>query len=729
MADFGASVFSWLLTAWLHTALLLMAVWLLLQAGFFRNPSLREALWRAALALPLLSATVAIHFPASAFGQWQLETAAPASRTVVATNTAHPPSVNTAPQWLDRPLPPPELIPDAKPVSTNWHGWAALPGWCWALIAALALLRGAINARRGFCAARAGREISGHAINNSARMLAMSAGLRSITLRVDSTFTSPVAIGRRLIVLPDWSIDKLNPRQQRAMLAHEIAHLKRHDTAWRLASVALTTVFPTPLSAHAERQLQALAELQCDAWAAQVTQDPRALAECLAQCADHGYLQFQPTFAAPMAAADSPLVDRVRRLIEEDTMLPPTALQKLLLLVTLTGAALILPTLSISAPPPLAATQNAAPPAPPEPPAPPATIQTPAPPALPIAPSAPPASPSPPSPPEPPEPPLKGFRMSFDGSWFGEKTQTTRVDVSRPGYRLKVVAKGAFTLNDSESDLTSLGKSLTIEEHDQQATREITFSAGNNGIERRFERNGDVAPLDANAKAWLAVVLPRVMRETGADVEGRVARLLARAGVDGVLAEIRLLGSDAPRANYLTTLITTTQLTSAEWNDVVGILEGVDSDFEKRRVLTAVFKKSALNADEFAAILRAIDTLSSDFERRSVLAVAIAAQPPSDLFSSQITASAGGIEGNFERREVLTALIKKMPASVASGDAVLAQTAKMDGDFERREVLLALAKRMPRDAGLIERYRQVARQLSDFERGQAERALDRFAAN
>lgn len=34
---------------------------------------------------------------------------------------------------------------------------------------------------------------------------------------------------------------------------------------------------------------------------------------------------------------------------------------------------------------------------------------------------------------------------------------------------------------------------------------------------------------------------------------------------------------------------------------------------------------------------------------------------------------------------------------------------------------------MPADAGLITRYRDVARGLGEFERGQAERALDRFA--
>ena len=43
-------------------------------------------------------------------------------------------------------------------------------------------------------------------------------------------------------------------------------------------------------------------------------------------------------------------------------------------------------------------------------------------------------------------------------------------------------------------------------------------------------------------------------------------------------------------------------------------------------------------------------------------------------------------------------------------------------------MLVALAKVMPDDADLIARYRGVARHLSDYERGEAERALDRFTS-
>jgi hypothetical protein len=51
----------------------------------------------------------------------------------------------------------------------------------------------------------------------------------------------------------------------------------------------------------------------------------------------------------------------------------------------------------------------------------------------------------------------------------------------------------------------------------------------------------------------------------------------------------------------------------------------------------------------------------------------------------------------------------------------------MGSQFERRQALVALAAAMPADTDLIERYRAVARDLGKVERGEAERALDRFA--
>jgi len=87
-------------------------------------------------------------------------------------------------------------------------------------------------------------------------------------------------------------------------------------------------------------------------------------------------------------------------------------------------------------------------------------------------------------------------------------------------------------------------------------------------------------------------------------------------------------------------------------------------------------------------------------------------------------ASARGLASGGDRREALTALIESVPLGKPGCLAVLDALQGMDNAGELTPVLLALARRMPDDAEVIARYRQVARVLPAYERGQVEQALD-----
>jgi hypothetical protein len=86
-----------------------------------------------------------------------------------------------------------------------------------------------------------------------------------------------------------------------------------------------------------------------------------------------------------------------------------------------------------------------------------------------------------------------------------------------------------------------------------------------------------------------------------------------------------------------------------------------------------------------------------------------------------------GLDSDYERREALLALARAKGFGRTAANAALDAAGRIDSDYECSQVLLAVAATMPPDAALIARYREVARRLSDTERGAAERALDRFA--
>ena len=133
---------------------------------------------------------------------------------------------------------------------------------------------------------------------------------------------SPATVGilRSQICVPALAIEGLSVPQQRAMLGHELAHILRRDPLWFfLYRLVERVFFFQPLNRYARKQVQELAEFQCDDWAAQQLGHGLDLARCLTEVASW-LLREKPQVALlPMAGAGSMLGHRVRRLLDEES--------------------------------------------------------------------------------------------------------------------------------------------------------------------------------------------------------------------------------------------------------------------------------------------------------------------------------------------------------------------------------------------------------------------------
>lgn len=583
-------------------------------------------------------------------------------------------------------------------------------------------------------------------LHRQAAEIARGFGLAPPPLRFHAAIGSPMALPGGSLLLPTWAA-AMPASQQRALLAHEIAHLHRRDPAWRLLQrLALLPLAFHPLAHHAVRRLEALAEDACDAHAAQRLGSGRPLAECLAACLSHaGARAALPTLAVAMAGESGPVVRRVKNLLEE-TPMRPRSLSPVLRRSALTlalAAAIALPGLAVT------------------------TYS----------------------------PPARA------GNWlekiFGEENSYS-YRMSEDGVSLLVQQRGKIGFNAAETDVVSLaaGARLQIKETRDGVTRGILFHGVDGRIVRDYRVDGDEAPLDAAGRAWLAKVLPRVLRESGVDAEARGKRFLARGGAEALLAEIALIGSDYSARRYLQVLFGETALDDAQLKRALALAAGIGSDFEMRQALTTAFDGQKLTPAHQAQVLdatqdigsdfelaellshfaetqpvqgealpawqRALATIGSDFEHRRVLealiergqdtpgAVRVALESASGIGSdfelrqvlekaapgtrkdpavlSAWLVAAETVGSDFEHREALVALVQAGPVDVTLAIGVLDSLQTIGSDFEAGEALEALAARMPNDPALIERYRAAARQLGDFERGQAEKALDRFVA-
>lgn len=764
MIETGLWLLSWWITAWLHALVLLGAVWLAERGGLLHAPALRQASWRLALLAPLLTAgwqTVAgqvswtAHLavampvamapaaappaatmgrgpeyiaagPMATGGDWERSsTAAFAIETGVAGRRAridHVGASTTAPPVATAGVP--------EAIGSGWLA-ASLSGaaWLWTLgMLGLALrMLGAWWIERRRC--RVLPDVTASDVHGEAAELAQCAQLPSVRLASDPQLASPAALAPATVCLPPWALTALRPRQRRAMLAHEIAHLARRDPYWQLLYALLP---PLPLAALARRRLADLAEHACDAWAARQTGGGRALAESLALCVERGFSGHRvPQFAAPMAKASSPVVERVQRLIEDKPMRfeRVSPWRRAVLGAAVLMAALAMPGIALVGNPLLAGVvtdpaQLPPPPAPPAPPAPPQAPEAPPPPPPPPsssmaplpAPPAPPAPPSPPTAPAPPAPPAAPQGLSIESSdgLFG---RSVRIQMEHDDVELSFEADGKFSFNDAEDDLVALEDEATLIETRDGVTRRIDFEADGEQIRRSYEVDGDEQPLDAEARRWMASAIVRVLRESGIDAGKRIARIHARGGLPAVLAEIELIDGDHARGVYLAALFDLPGLTATDLDRALQLASKMQSDYSRRTALEAALARHTLSPGQQIAMLQTVASFESDYDRR-VLLVAAAPLLATDVRVQQAWFDAlSACRSDYDTRVSLEAMLSRDPLTQDDLQRVIESAARMHSDYDRRTTLEALAPRLGDSQALALAYAAAVKAIgSDYDR-------------
>jgi beta-lactamase regulating signal transducer with metallopeptidase domain len=731
---------SWLPNYFLHSTVLLGLLALAEHRGALTRlaPRSQEWLWRAALLAPVLSASLML---------WPSEPTAPA--------VAPEPVASVTPAATFRPVaaeaakaPPERSAASAPEVAPAWRGASTLVGlsglWAAGALGALGLLAFQFVALR-LRLARLPRieDARWQRLNAEA---AAEAGVRAPQLREAAAWASPLLAPGRTLCLPDWTL-ALDDVAARAVLAHEMAHLRRRDLAWRLAGECVARLFwMQPLNRWALRRLDLLAELACDAAATPAPAARTALAESLLRCAE-ALSTPSPALACAVGGSGSALALRVRQLLAGPSAPPPGSgrVRLGLLLAVLTLAVMALPVVVVSQ----------------------ADAQ-----AL-----------------------ISRAMHSPVGDWLAHGDGLTMVMGDEHRHR-RIRLHGQASFNADETDLVSLAGRLEMSERDGDHLRRLVVTGQPGGaLQRQYAEDGVEQPMDAAAQAWAAGLMGQVA-EVATEPRQRAQRLFDQGGLERVLADFEREPADnhrrLRRAQGLFGLGQT--LDAAALARVFAQAERIDGDFERREMLALVAHSQTLPAAQQIAYLHAASGLSGAFELRESLA-ALAPQllhSPEVLtawratlrridgdfelraaLSTQLNAGADPallavvldatrqLGGAFERREALSDVARQLSGDQpALTTAYLQSAAEIDGDFERREALLALLDRpLPRagmdqlisvagrisgsferlevlkrvaeraaapDTALATQLRQAGRGLGEFERGQLEVALDRL---
>lgn len=736
---------AWLANYLLHSTVLFGAVWLLDVFGILRGARQREFAWRLAFAGALITASVHFIAPAiSISGEPQLvldRVAAPEAASLIVMDTPAD-TMDTA-----APPPPVAVMPATGKTGVSIQAkppTAPLLLGLW-MFGAMFLL-----ARLAWTARLAARELSSRLrivqgpLHERLRTLCASTG--SVPpLSVVEDLPGPLTLPNGEICVPRWADEQLQPSQLDAMLAHELAHVRRRDPLLLLLITVLEALlFVQPLNRIAHRRLAALAEMNADADAARMTGNTRALAETLAECIQR--IQAHPAqqsslVGVPMARRRSPVIHRVERLlggivIHEKQI---SGALRSFGFAALLGAILLLPAFGARD--------------------------------------------------------AEARHGVLFGTSVVENDEVMTFEIGRPGYFLRVHAKGdvQFTADDRGIAKIEEDGHLRIREKRDGVVHELVVTNDGDDLQYEYSLDGDSTPFDTQARDWLTKVIPEILRNTGLDAEGRIARLHARGGVEAVLDELKLIDSGHALAIYagilvnehtlddkaiqqlllilrevdsdfelrqaLTNVISGRKLSEDTQRQVLlaaagiesdfeaaellqlitpqlktsdrilsawrRVIDDIDSDFEQRRTLSAVFERDQLGrAWKVAALQAGTEGIGSDFELRSLLESAAPHVNGDQQLTHLYIEALNEIGSDFDARQAVVALVEDGKLNEENYFELLDALEKIGSDFETGEALDAIAKNMPRNSALIEKYRAVARTLSSHERQQAEDALD-----
>ena len=359
-------------------------------------------------------------------------------------------------------------------------------------------------------------------------------------------------------------------------------------------------------------------------------------------------------------------------------------------------------------------------------------------------------------------------RISNNSNDDGEDRANHRFEiiVSKPGHCVEARMSGVVRFSDDETVVVGLerGASASFRENTRTSDRMVRFvPAAEGGVTARMFEDGKESDFDDEARRWLAGFLPGLLRETGFEAEARVARLVARGGIDGAMRDIATIESGSSRRAHYIALIGSANVTGDQAAAIVrqasenmkgssgdirsmleevpvrlrrspplrkAVLEAVarmNSDGDKRTVLLEY--ASGADRELLLSVLHEVLSIHSDGDKRTLLVeTADQALEANDAELRRAWFGAySDIDSDGDKRSVLSAALPHARSSAALTAEILRSVREIDSDGDASSVLVSVARRgLLSTPELREMYMTAARGIgSDGDRRRVMAAAER----
>jgi beta-lactamase regulating signal transducer with metallopeptidase domain len=460
------------------------------------------------------------------------------------------------------------------------------------------------------------------------RWLRLSGCRRHVTLLVSGEAAGPLAAGflRPAVIVPDSLLLQITAEELDDIGVHELAHLRRYDD-W---TTLIQRLFRTLLFFHPAvhwicRQLEFDREVACDDSVLAVTNGAKPYARSLAKIAETARFRSGPVLASGAAFRKSQIARRIELLLDRARDRRPNV-------SGVSFALVVLIILGIAS----------------------EFMQLPA------------------------------FVSMVEGGSYHRSRWTS------DGRTVRLEMAGEIEFGDDDVSIAHMSPNavLRIEERTGWSGRKVEIRNGDSGKpEIRYFLHGREHPLDEPGKAWLAGILPRIIRDTGIHAEERARRILEQKGPDALFGEIDRISGDNVRRRYLLAAIESGRLTTEDMRRALRSASRVSSDHDKANLLMEA-SREGLKSELRSYFFDAVNTISSDHDRRRVLAKAIADAGSDSGVMTLAARAAAKMSSDHDKAEVL----KQMPFDALMKDAgareaILRAASTIQSDHDKSRVL------------------------------------------
>ena len=571
------------------------------------------------------------------------------------------------------------------------------------------------------------------------RRLAYRLGLPAAAHVVESALVEvPTVVGwlRPAIILPVAALASLTPSQVEAIIAHELAHIRRHDYAVNVVqTIAETLLFYHPGVWWVSNRIRVEREHCCDDIAVALCGDPLGYAQALAE------LETWRTASTSMAlaATGGSLLDRVRRILRAPMGDEPRsgswAATIALTTIFIAGAGSVqylpsfpaqassigswapqsFPVPPVSPTPSTAATSRTPPtppaprtspipptPPPPEPPEPPdvdaADVDLPPPPLPPVA----------PEPPLPPVPPVPGDALaplppvspahSTRGVLVPPAPPAPRAPAAPPAPPAPPALPATPAPLAPPAPPAPLAPGTSRGAHDEW---HMQWSDDSHRVDVRLHGNvtftddlTDVQSMSDGGiltlRDWTTLV-PHTVEITSSN--GVLTHSYFVAGLKRPWDDEakRFLATQLPVMVRRSGIGAESRVKSIfQRRGVNGVFEEIDllgGDYARRLYLVALVDIASFNAASIQPVLqRTGELMKSDYDRRLVLEHVAARVPLDRAAAASYVGAMSSMRSDYDQRQALSALTEHH-RDVADGDVLLSALAHMKSSYDKRMVL------------------------------------------